>query len=70
MHEKRDGEGEGGRELDGVYSGPSEEDLMWLTAQLDRNGVREVPQNAEEWHQMRKGINPRTREQQITDLRK
>ena len=65
-HEKRDGDGE----LDGVYSGPSEEDLLWLRTQLDRNGVREVPQNAEEWHQMRKGINPRTREQQIADLRK
>jgi hypothetical protein len=64
------GGGGGDGDLDAAYTGPSEEDLRWLTAQLDRNGVRDVPQSEDEWHRMRKGINPRTRQQQLSDLRK
>lgn len=50
--------------------GPSQEDLAWLRAQLNRNQLQEAPRTSEEWHQLRKGINPRTREQQLSDLRK
>lgn len=50
--------------------GASREDLTWLKAQLLLNQLGEAPQTPEEWHRLRKGINPRTREQQLGDLRK
>lgn len=50
--------------------GASHEDLTWLKAQLLLNHLQDAPQTPEEWHRLRKGINPRTREQQLIDLRK
>ncbi|MCO5610239.1 hypothetical protein L7F22_064475 [Adiantum nelumboides] len=50
--------------------GATQEDLAWLKSQLLRNQLQAAPQIAEEWHRLRKGINPRTREQQLADLRK
>ncbi|CAN6467748.1 unnamed protein product [Victoria cruziana] len=48
----------------------SADDVSWLRDQLRRNELRDPPTTAEGWHVLRKGINPRTREQQLEDLRK
>lgn len=45
---------------------PSEDDMKWAKAQLEKNHLGE----GQGWHQLRKGINPRTREEQLQDLRK
>ncbi|KAI5077249.1 hypothetical protein GOP47_0007073 [Adiantum capillus-veneris] len=50
--------------------GATEEDLAWLKSQLLRQQLQAAPQAPDEWHRLRKGINPRTREQQLADLRK
>eukprot|EP00249_Psilotum_nudum_P010844 c22803_g1_i2 orf=24-518(+) len=62
-------------ELGGVRDGldpigATDEDVRWVKAQLQRNKVGEAPKTAEEWRQLRKGINPRTRQQQLDDLLK
>lgn len=50
--------------------GPSDEDIKWVKSQLDKNHLGEPPNTPQEWHELRKGINPRTRERQLEDLRK
>ncbi|KAH9310726.1 hypothetical protein KI387_025761 [Taxus chinensis] len=45
---------------------PSEDDIKWAKSQLEKNRLGE----GKGWHQLRKGINPRTREEQLQDLRK
>ncbi|XP_031496788.1 uncharacterized protein LOC116261962 [Nymphaea colorata] len=48
----------------------SADDISWLRDQLRANELRDPPTTAEGWHMLRKGINPRTRAQQLEDLRK
>ncbi|XP_031484816.1 uncharacterized protein LOC116253953 [Nymphaea colorata] len=48
----------------------SAEDVAWLRDQLSTNALRDPPTTAEGWHLLRKGINPRSRAQQLEDLRK
>ncbi|ERN09545.1 uncharacterized protein LOC18437701 [Amborella trichopoda] len=50
--------------------GPSREDIEWVKDQLQRNSLGEPPNTTEGWHALRKGINPRTRAQQLEDLTK
>ncbi|XP_077236389.1 S-adenosyl-L-methionine-dependent methyltransferases superfamily protein [Tasmannia lanceolata] len=45
------------------------EDLAWLKSQLQHNHLRDPPTTPDAWHSLRKGINPRTRAQQLDDLR-
>ncbi|KAK1293480.1 hypothetical protein QJS10_CPB17g01443 [Acorus calamus] len=47
----------------------SSSDLAWLKSQLTLNSLGDPPTTPEAWHSLRKGINPRTREQQLQDLR-
>ncbi|KAJ6852679.1 uncharacterized protein M6B38_254000 [Iris pallida] len=46
------------------------EDVSWLRSQLEINSLPDPPSTPEEWHSLRKGINPRTRQQQLDDLRR
>ncbi|XP_068659841.1 uncharacterized protein [Aristolochia californica] len=45
------------------------EDIAWLKLQLQVNNLQDPPTTPEAWHELRKGINPRTREQQLEDFR-
>ncbi|XP_074586325.1 uncharacterized protein LOC141842012 [Curcuma longa] len=47
---------------------PSSDDIAWLKSQLARNSVQEPSSSTSAWHSLRKGINPRTRAQQLEDL--
>ncbi|WOL05953.1 hypothetical protein Cni_G14684 [Canna indica] len=49
---------------------PSGDDIAWLKFQLSRNSIQEPPTLPAAWHSLRKGINPRTRAQQLEDLRR
>ncbi|WOK98829.1 hypothetical protein Cni_G07541 [Canna indica] len=44
------------------------DDIAWLKAQLSRNSIQDPPSSPAAWHTLRKGINPRTRAQQLEDL--
>ncbi|CAA6654221.1 unnamed protein product [Spirodela intermedia] len=48
----------------------TKEDVSWLRSQLDLNRLGEPPSTADQWHALRKGINPRTRAQQLEDFRR
>ncbi|EFJ19688.1 hypothetical protein SELMODRAFT_110669 [Selaginella moellendorffii] len=56
------------REEDAV--GVSREDLTWVSSQMANAQLGDPPKSAEDWIRMRKGINPRTREEQLYDLRR
>ncbi|KAL5996003.1 hypothetical protein ACLOJK_026076 [Asimina triloba] len=45
-------------------------DISWVKDQLRINGIPDPPSTPEAWHSLRKGINPRTREQQLDDFRR
>nr|XP_020153296.1 uncharacterized protein LOC109738612 [Aegilops tauschii subsp. strangulata] len=45
----------------------SPDDVAWLKAQLASNSLALLA-SADAWHELRKGINPRTRERQLFDL--
>ncbi|KAG0470182.1 hypothetical protein HPP92_016882 [Vanilla planifolia] len=47
---------------------PSSDDLDWLRSQINLNSLPEPPKTPSAWHSLRKGINPRTRAQQLDDL--
>ncbi|KAG9459512.1 hypothetical protein H6P81_004020 [Aristolochia fimbriata] len=47
----------------------SPDDIAWLKLQLQANNLQDPPTTPEAWHELRKGINPRTREQQLQDFR-
>ncbi|CAL9756898.1 unnamed protein product [Musa acuminata subsp. burmannicoides] len=49
---------------------PTPDDIAWLKSQLARNSIQEPPSSPAAWHSLRKGINPRTRAQQLEDLRR
>ncbi|KAF3327667.1 hypothetical protein FCM35_KLT07785 [Carex littledalei] len=46
----------------------TEDDVHWLKNLLVRNSLDVAPLSQAEWHTLRKGINPRTRAQQLQDL--
>ncbi|XXG79313.1 hypothetical protein AAC387_Pa09g0414 [Persea americana] len=46
----------------------SVEDVRWLKSQLEMNRIPDPPTTREAWHSLRKGINPRTRAQQLDDF--
>lgn len=45
-------------------------DVKWVRRQLLRLQVGDALKAENAWHQLRKGINPRTRQQQLADLRR
>lgn len=45
----------------------SPDDVAWLKAQLASNSLALLA-SGDAWHELRKGINPRTRERQLFDL--
>ncbi|KAJ7569193.1 hypothetical protein O6H91_01G065700 [Diphasiastrum complanatum] len=47
-----------------------DEHVKWVRAQMELARLGDPGKTAHEWHRMRKGINPRTREQQLFDLRR
>nr|XP_010905250.1 uncharacterized protein LOC105032494 [Elaeis guineensis] len=49
---------------------PTPDDIAWLKSQLSLNSIQEPPTSPEAWHSLRKGINPRTRAEQLEDLRR
>ncbi|XP_042462397.1 uncharacterized protein LOC122045997 [Zingiber officinale] len=49
---------------------PTLADVAWLKSQLALNSIQEPPTSPAAWHSLRKGINPRTRAQQLEDLRR
>ncbi|PKA60396.1 hypothetical protein AXF42_Ash008456 [Apostasia shenzhenica] len=49
---------------------PTADDLEWLRSQIQRNSLPDPPSTPSAWHSLRKGINPRTRAQQLDDLLK
>ncbi|KAJ0977664.1 hypothetical protein J5N97_013138 [Dioscorea zingiberensis] len=53
-------------EPDPISTSPS--DVQWLQAQLRVNALSDPPSSPSAWHSLRKGINPRTRAQQLEDL--
>ncbi|KAJ3683762.1 hypothetical protein LUZ60_013989 [Juncus effusus] len=46
----------------------TEEDTEWIKSQLASNELVGAGLSHDEWHKLRKGINPRTREHQLQDL--
>ncbi|XP_072996277.1 uncharacterized protein [Typha latifolia] len=48
----------------------TQEDISWLKSQLSLNSLRDPPSSPAAWHSLRKGINPRTRAQQLEDLQR
>ncbi|MQM03446.1 hypothetical protein Taro_036229 [Colocasia esculenta] len=57
----------GGRSPDPLSA--TQDDVSWLRSQLSLNRLGDPPSTPEQWHALRKGINPRTRAQQLDDLR-
>ncbi|KAJ1697180.1 hypothetical protein LUZ63_005692 [Rhynchospora breviuscula] len=51
-----------------IPTSTSQEDILWLKKLLAQNLLVDVPLSQAEWHELRKGINPRTRAQQLQDL--
>ncbi|XP_072960228.1 uncharacterized protein [Typha angustifolia] len=49
---------------------PTKEDISWLKSQLHLNSLDDPPSSPSAWHSLRKGINPRTRSQQLEDLQR
>nr|XP_010938754.1 uncharacterized protein LOC105057762 [Elaeis guineensis] len=49
---------------------PTPKDIAWLKSQLSLNSIQEPPSSPAAWHSLRKGINPRTRAEQLEDLRR
>eukprot|EP00262_Sarcandra_glabra_P014715 TRINITY_DN4361_c0_g1_i1.p1 TRINITY_DN4361_c0_g1~~TRINITY_DN4361_c0_g1_i1.p1 ORF type:complete len:340 (-),score=27.76 TRINITY_DN4361_c0_g1_i1:347-1366(-) len=47
---------------------PTTEDINWLRDLIRKNEMRDPPTTTKAWHSLRKGINPRTRAQQLEDL--
>ncbi|KAM0947710.1 putative S-adenosyl-L-methionine-dependent methyltransferase [Dioscorea sansibarensis] len=47
---------------------PSSSDLQWLQSLLKVNSLSDPPSSPSAWHSLRKGINPRSRAQQLEDL--
>jgi hypothetical protein len=43
-------------------------DVSWLKAQLAANSLHLADGSHDAWHRLRKGINPRTRDQQLFDI--
>lgn len=56
------GDGDGGPLRFEDRISPTKEDLAWVRNQIEANGLRMQP------NELRKGINPRTRDQQLQDL--
>ncbi|KAH0457638.1 hypothetical protein IEQ34_012953 [Dendrobium chrysotoxum] len=44
------------------------DDIKWIRAQIHGNSLPDPSNSPHVWHSLRKGINPRTREQQLEDL--
>ncbi|KAK8938255.1 hypothetical protein KSP40_PGU003525 [Platanthera guangdongensis] len=49
---------------------PSADDVNWLRSQIHMNSLPDPSNTPRAWHSLRKGINPRTRSQQLEDLLK
>ncbi|OAY77502.1 hypothetical protein ACMD2_09037 [Ananas comosus] len=49
---------------------PTSDDLSWLRSQLALNSLGDPPSSPAAWRALRKGINPRTRAEQLDDLRR
>ncbi|XP_020576784.1 uncharacterized protein LOC110022273 [Phalaenopsis equestris] len=47
---------------------PTSEDIKWLRSQIHYNSLLDPSDTPHAWHSLRKGINPRSREQQLDDL--